>query len=305
MKALYSFIFIVAASISNGQPFTATYDFADVTTSSGAIDPTPVPTVPGLTMGNFVAINTVNGTTNSAAAGRFAFTRQPLGATDGETNYANLTGNIHSGIYYEVTLTPLAGYALNVTQITFTTQRSTTGIRTYVVRSNADAYTTNLPASISPPNNQLSVESDNVFFRVNDSNTSALDGSTITLEGASFSGLENPITFRFYGYNAESNTGNFSIDNVAISGTVATLNTKDEAISGLKTYPNPLKGDLLYITSDSTSEKTVQIFDLLGNEKRRLHTVDTTLNLTGLASGIYIVKVTQEGQTATRKLVVQ
>jgi hypothetical protein len=75
-----------------------------------------------------------------------------------------------------------------------------------------------LPASINPANATLSVVGSNVF-QITD-NTSAQNGSTITL-GTSFQNLGSPVTFRFYGWNAEASGGTFSIDNVVVSGTAA------------------------------------------------------------------------------------
>jgi hypothetical protein len=303
MKKLYTLLLLTIATISYGQAFTGTYDFADVTTSSGLIDPTPVPVVTGVTFGSFSATNPTS--TNSAAGGRFAIANQPLGATNGNDVYAELTGSVDLGIYFEVTLTPQTGYSVDFTGITFTSQRSGTGIRTYVVRSSADGYTTNLPASINPANAQLSVESGNVFFRTSDANTAAQNGSTITLSGAPFTARETPLTFRIYGYNAEASGGNFSIDNVAISGNINTLSLNDNNISGLKMYPNPLKGNTLFLSSTANATMSVQIFDILGKEILKSNVTNNAVNVSGLNAGVYIVKIVEEGKTATRKLVIQ
>ncbi|MFN7015318.1 MAG: hypothetical protein ACK4ON_13715, partial [Bacteroidia bacterium] len=124
MRKIYSVIFTaLAVTMSFGQTFTGTYTFASVTTTSGLTDPTPVPTVTGVTFGSFSAANPV--ATNPGANGRFVFDNQPLGASNGAT-YAALTGSVSATTYYEVTLTPQAGYSVDLTSITFTTQRSNT-----------------------------------------------------------------------------------------------------------------------------------------------------------------------------------
>jgi hypothetical protein len=305
MKKLYTLLFIALTSVSFAQgPFTGTYDFALVTTTSGATDPSTVPSVAGLTFGSFTAVNTTTPPTNSAGAGRFAFANQPLGAANGDNVFANYTGVLDQNIYYQVTITPLAGTTYDLTGITFRVQRSNTGIRTYAVRASTD-YNTNLPASINPANTSLEVVGTNVFFYNADTN-SGQNGSTITLSGPSFTGLTGPITFRFYGYNAEAAGGNFSIDDVAISGNVTTLSSSSfNAIDGLKMYPNPLKGNTLYLTSTANAEMSVQIFDIVGKEVIKSNVMNNTVNVSGLNAGIYIVKVTEEGKTATRKLVIQ
>lgn len=77
------------------------------------------------------------------------------------------------------------------------------------------------------------------------------------------------------------------------------------AIDGLTMYPNPLKGNTLYLISTANAEMSVQIFDLVGKEVLNSNVMNNTVNVSGLTSGVYIVKVTEEGKTATRKLVIQ
>ena len=87
---------------------------------------------------------------------------------------------------------------------------------------------------------------------------------------------------------------------------VNTLSTNDfDAIEGLKMYPNPLKGNTLYLTSTANAEMSVQIFDIVGKEVVKSNVMNNTVNVSGLNAGVYIVKVTEEGKTATRKLVIQ
>jgi hypothetical protein len=305
MKKLYTLLFISFASISFAQVFTATYDFAGVTATSGATDPTPVPTVAGLTFGNFTAVNTVSPPTNSAAASRFAFANQPLGAANGDNIYANYGGALSTTTYYQVTITPTSGTAYNLTGITFKVQRSGTGVRNYSVRSSADAYAANLPASINPANANLEVVTGNIFF-YNVDNSFGQVGSTITLTGPSFTNLTGPITFRFYGWNSEAAGGNFGIDDVVISGEIATLSSSSfNAIDGLTMFPNPLKGDTLFFTSTANANKSVQIYDILGKEVLSSKEINSTMNVSGLAAGVYLVKITEEGKTATKKLVIE
>ncbi len=306
MKKIYILGLLVVSGFSFGQVFTASYNFAGVTSSTGATDPTTVPAVPGLTMGSFTAINpTVTTPYNSSGAGRFSFTNQPAGATNGNDVYTNLNGALDPTIYFQVTITPNAGSVYNLTGITFTSQRSGTGIRTYSLRSNVDNFAANLPASINPSNSELSVQPTNVFFRVLDATISAQLGSTITLSGSSFTGITTPITFRFYGWNSEGTGGTFSIDDVAISGNVTTLSTSKNSITGLEIYPNPVTGNILNIETAANGTKSVAIFDVLGKQVLNVSTDTTTVNVGNLNAGVYIVKITEEGKTATRKLVVR
>ncbi|MXN92147.1 T9SS type A sorting domain-containing protein [Flavobacterium sp. Sd200] len=76
-------------------------------------------------------------------------------------------------------------------------------------------------------------------------------------------------------------------------------------IAGLKLSPNPLTGNVLTVSSNSDVEKTVAIFDITGKQILSAVTVNNTVNAAKLSAGVYIVKVTEEGKTATKKLIVQ
>lgn len=204
---------VTAGSVTpppTGSNFTADYTFDNVTSTSGTTDPTAPPTATNVTFGSFSATGV---SANSSGAGRFSFTGWALGATNGSDDF---TGDIDPTKYYEVTITPNSGNTLLLSSLTFTLQRSGTGIRQMAVRSSLDGFTDNLPVTIDPANDNLSVVSSNVV-QVTDAATTAQDGSTITF-GSDFSAITTPVTFRFYGFNAEASTGTFSIDNVTFTG---------------------------------------------------------------------------------------
>lgn len=88
-----------------------------------------------------------------------------------------------------------------------------------------------------------------------------------------------------------------------VQGNVASV--KDNAISGLKMFPNPLTGTTLNILSDNNDVKTVAIFDVLGKQVVSTKTTTGAVNVSNLSSGVYMVKITEAGKTSTRKLVVK
>jgi hypothetical protein len=77
------------------------------------------------------------------------------------------------------------------------------------------------------------------------------------------------------------------------------------AIDGLRMYPNPLSGNVLNFNTTANAELDIQIFDILGKQVLTSKVLNNSLNVNGLNAGIYIVKITEEGKTATRKLVVK
>lgn len=105
--------------------------------------------------------------------------------------------------------------------------------------------------------------------------------------------------------DAATNTPTIVVDELRVSTDFATLSTeKNNEIAGLRIYPNPVTGNVLHIATANSGEKAVAIYDVLG--KQVVNTVTTdAVNVAGLNSGVYIVKITEAGATATKKLVIK
>ncbi len=86
---------------------------------------------------------------------------------------------------------------------------------------------------------------------------------------------------------------------------VSLANDTFSAIAGLSVYPNPVKNGNLFITSDSNNAKTVVIYDIIGKQVVNTSITNQPVNVASLKAGIYIVKITEDGKTATRKLVIE
>jgi hypothetical protein len=111
---------------------------------------------------------------------------------------------------------------------------------------------------------------------------------------------------------SNTDTPNIELDEFRIGTTwaevtpPATASANDNAIAGLKIYPNPNSGSTLYVTSDLIGDKSVVVFDVLGKQILKVSNVtENGINIGNLKAGIYMVKVSQDGKSATRKLVVQ
>ena len=59
------------------------------------------------------------------------------------------------------------------------------------------------------------------------------------------------------------------------------------------------------MTTDANAERTVTVFDILGKQVLNVTTSESAINVGGLNSGVYMVQVTEEGNTATKKLVIR
>ncbi|NBL66105.1 T9SS type A sorting domain-containing protein [Flavobacterium sp. NST-5] len=98
------------------------------------------------------------------------------------------------------------------------------------------------------------------------------------------------------------NGGTVAFDQFSVED--MTMSVKENNIAGLKVYPNPVTGGKFFISTDANTTKSVAIFDVLG--KQVVNTTATeTVNVANLKAGVYIVKITEEGKTATRKLVIK
>jgi hypothetical protein len=86
---------------------------------------------------------------------------------------------------------------------------------------------------------------------------------------------------------------------------VRPVKAQDSAIEGLNFYPNPVSNGKIYITSKSSLDKEITIFDVLG--KKVLQTIlnSKELNVSNLSPGVYIIKIKESDATATRKLIIK
>jgi hypothetical protein len=83
------------------------------------------------------------------------------------------------------------------------------------------------------------------------------------------------------------------------------LAVSQNAISGLKVYPNPVSNGTLFIETAANATKTITVYDVLGKQVLNTTTADNAINVSALNGGVYVVKITEEGKTATRKLVIK
>lgn len=281
MKKIFTLLAtsLLVISASAQTVFSATYDFAEAPgTDNGDI------TGSGFTVTPFSA----TGLTSTTTTNRFAWS----GTTTASAPDA--------GKYFQVTVTPSAGNTVSISSITFRSQRSGTGPRKYVVRASTDSYTANLPASISPANAELIVQGANEFYFVNDISTGQ-NGNVVT--PSSLNNISSAVTLRFYFYNAEAESGTFSVDDVVISGTIT---TGALAVSDLnKKNKNFIKNTLVKNEEITfgTDVKDIKIYSLTGQVMKSASVKDgTTLNVADLAKGNYIVTGSVNNQQVSQKI---
>jgi hypothetical protein len=88
-------------------------------------------------------------------------------------------------------------------------------------------------------------------------------------------------------------------------GAYAQENRQQPAVDGLSFYPNPVSTGKIFITSKSSMDKDVVIFDVLGKKVLQATISSKELNIAALSPGVYIIKIREGEATATRKLIVK
>ena len=113
--------------------------------------------------------------------------------------------------YYQFSLAPTAGYGVSLASVAFAERRSLTGIRTFELRSSLDSFAAAIPGTIT------GVPDDDLVR------------NQPLLLGTPFTNLTTEVTFRLYGYSAESGAGTWRLQNhttfggLVLDGTVVAV----------------------------------------------------------------------------------
>lgn len=95
-------------------------------------------------------------------------------------------------------------------------------------------------------------------------------------------------------------------DSLALAKQDSPANLKNSnEIRDFRIYPNPVVDGKLYINTFYNTEKSIQIFDILGKQVFATTLKTRELDLSKLHPGVYILKALEAGRTATRKLVIK
>lgn len=82
------------------------------------------------------------------------------------------------------------------------------------------------------------------------------------------------------------------------------LSVNENGLSELAIYPNPANG-IVNIKTQLPGIKQIDVYDVLGKQIMNTSLSGDELNISSLKSGIYFVQVTQNNNTATKKLIVR
>lgn len=321
---LTTFIGLGLNSIAQTTSFSLMYHFPAVTPSTGVVDPSPTPTAVGITSGSYNAVGT--GSTPSTS-NVFSFNGWGTGSFPGGTTAPSaFTGSIDLAKYYEIVLTPQAGYSVNLTSMSFGAFRSGTGVRNWGVRTNKDSYATNASASYTPLGAAashsvpvISVTGGNTFLWNDDALTTGAPSYAtnnickVLFSGANYTNQTTPFNIRVYAWNAEAGTGTFRIDTVVISGSSTfSLGTGLNKISHdlnakIQLYPNPAINGVANIKITDVTATKIELINALGNilaTQQIGKENDIQLDVTNLPVGTYFVKIQTTEGIKTEKLII-
>ncbi len=82
-------------------------------------------------------------------------------------------------------------------------------------------------------------------------------------------------------------------------------NSVFNTVEKFKIYPNPTNSGLVTIQSTSTEAINVTVFDILGKQISSNKVLNNKLDVSNLNAGVYLLNITQNNLTTTKKLVVK
>ena len=113
---------------------------------------------------------------------------------------------------------------------------------------------------------------------------------------------QSNMLFRFvFQSDASDSYDGALIDNFVIE---TTLGTDEFTINNISVYPNPAKGILNYTISDQIVLTAVTINDISGKQIYKSgNTINNSIDVSSLSSGVYFVTFTSDKGTATKKFI--
>ncbi|MFK7078385.1 T9SS type A sorting domain-containing protein [Flavobacterium oreochromis] len=173
---------------------------------------------------------------------------------------------------------------------------------TWTSVTNCDLTEVNAPTNTTIPTNVTA----NIDGNTQGNNTNF--NFTFGLTGAGWPANGGTLWIRWADTNDTGNDAMIGLDDFSFQATstdpLLLSNEKLNEISGLQIFPNPSKS-ILNITSDSFAEKQIELYDTLGKVALSTKTTNQNINITSLAKGVYVAKITEEGKTTTRKIVIE
>ncbi len=151
-------------------------------------------------------------------------------------NANNWPESIETDSYYEITITPDAGYNFSLSSLEFDHRSTSTGPGTWEIRSDVDLDNFATPIDVG------NSTQDGVFTRNAD-----VDMSAITDQSGA-------VRIRFYGYNSTSGSGTWALDNIEIFGTTTDVGAPNFTLGYPQAINNTVSGFDLIVNLDEAGK---------------------------------------------------
>ncbi|WP_299767211.1 T9SS type A sorting domain-containing protein [uncultured Dokdonia sp.] len=121
-------------------------------------------------------------------------------------------------------------------------------------------------------------------------------------------------TQTFFGFFANEPIGSIELEgangsgelfgNFLFGGDCSNLGIQDELLASVTAYPNPTAGQLSLTIPSSISVEKVSLIDITG-KNTQVRLVNNTLDMSSLATGVYILKLETSAGTSTQRVIKQ
>ncbi|MEJ7914294.1 MAG: hypothetical protein WKF70_14125 [Chitinophagaceae bacterium] len=190
--------------------------------------------------------------------------------------------------YIEYTVSPAAGYSIDIASIELQHRRSTTGPRKFVIRTSLDGFASNATNEVSILD--VNTQQNNAFALITQIRTTV------------------PVTFRIYAYAAETTTGSWGPGEVGadlkVFGTLAILPVKfkNEKAAGAQgstriSWTNAIEADVKeYIIEYSTNGLQFKAIGSINPEKNNGEEASYVFhhNKPAIGTGYYRIKAIEQ-----------
>ena len=173
----------------------------------------------------------------------------------------------------------------------------------FILPANADLYESQLIRFDNVTFSDTGTFADNQNYSI----SQGADGTTVrvTFNDEDLIGASIPSASDYViGLAAEYN-GSLQILPRYMSDVQGALSTEDYRLFSFEMYPNPTKSGFVTIKSNQMGAVQAQVFDLLGKEVINTTVNNERMDVSNLNAGVYVVKLTQNKNTTTKKLIVQ
>jgi hypothetical protein len=88
----------------------------------------------------------------------------------------------------------------------------------------------------------------------------------------------------------------------------AALSTEQNILGDVRFYPNPVNknsGSFVKISSNSSEKITAKIYSVIGKMIKNISVNNNQIDITSLSTGLYLVKITQDNKSITKKLLIE